>query len=384
MIHDEEPEIPDLTPDQSLSQLEAIFEKGPPAQVLEDSAEDLAVSESLIILFEEEQLPLLLEARHMTPDWSLYVRRFLESYSEEVEKTTNLILPMDSGGPYLYGFALLLDGIPDEIPSLDDVRLQRVRSFVSEMLVAAGDRPNVLIHPNWGTVPDMYMFSFEERRNFFESFFSEESGAEPEFFRKSDEFGDEGFWGWQPEAILGPDNPILSQFPVTFGDDGGVAPMGLVGAFSSRLPPGEGGLQDRLETMKDEEGFQNGIQRLSELFVPEGGGSEGLSVSLVPWSYLLPMAVSLALVRQVIGFLENVRLSGRETLELVPFWEGGALWLHGSLRGRPETREFLLIDEYVWEFVENMVPALLENHLPVRAKWHSLPGDGREKSLGFL
>ena len=385
MIHDEEPEIPNLTPAEALSQLEGVFQKGDPAQVLENPAEDFNVSESLIVLFEEEELPLLHETRFMTPDWSLYVRRFLESYSEEVEKTSNLVSPMDTGGPFLYGFGLLVDGVPEEIPAMEEDRLKRARSIISDMLASMGDRPNVQLHPNWGGISDLYLFSFEERRNFFESFFAEGPGEEPAYLRESGYFSEEGFWGWQPEAILGPDNPILSHYPFISPEGEGVGPITLVGAFSSSLSPGEGGVQDRLERMQDDASFQGGIRRLSELFVSENGsGSEGISVSLVPWSYLLPMAISLSLVQKIIEFLETIQLSGRETFELVPFWEKGFLWLHGSIKGRTETREFLLIDEYVWEFVENMLPALLENHLPLKAQWHPLPGEDRENSLGLL
>ena len=385
MIHDEEPAIPNLTPAEALSQLEGVFQKGAPAQILQDPAEDFSVSESLIVLFEQEELPLLLETRFMTPDWSLYVRRFLESYSEEVEKTSNLVSPTDTGGPFLYGFAILVDGVPEGSPPLEGDRHKRAQSIISDMLVSMGERPNVQIHPNWGGLSDLYLFSFEERRNFFESFFAEEPGEEPAYLRESGYFSEEGFWGWQAEAILGPDNPILSHYPFMSSEGEGSGPITLVGAFSSRLPPGEGGVQDRLERIQDDSSFQGGIRRLSELFAPENGsGSEGISVSLVPWSYLLPMAISLSLVQKIIEFLETVRLSGGEIFELVPFWEKGFLWLHGSIKGRIETREFLLIDEYVWEFVENMVPALLENHLPVKAQWHPLPGDDRENSLGFL
>ncbi|EQD77977.1 hypothetical protein B1A_02533 [mine drainage metagenome] len=83
-------------------------------------------------------------------------------------------------------------------------------------------------------------------------------------------------------------------------------------------------------------------------------------------------------------FVYRMNLSGKETLEMVPFWENGYLWIHASLKGKHEGHDFLIVDEYVLEFLEELIEPVLTESLPVRLKWHPLPKDGRGLSLGLV
>ncbi len=358
-----------------------ILEKGHPDDVLEDEETDHALTECLIEIFEEDALALLGEISSMTPDWSLYIRRFLEAYSEEAEVENPLVLPDSANGSYLYGFGLLADGMlrmPDSL-SPDACRQ------IEEQIEALFDSPEekglkVQLHPEWAEVPDLYRFSFAERRIFLESIFPPVSTEGMTGFMTQEAWG----FGGLPPFPKG--NPVLSCFQDydDEGEDRSLPPLALIGAIFSRVSPEKGNVRERIERFPDDAAFQSRLMDISGLLFPETKGTNDVSLSIVPWSYLLPMAVSLASVQKIVTFLERVRPKGRETLELVPFWEKGFLWLHVSLKGATNTEEFLLIDEYVWEFVSELVPTLLESHLPIRTKWYPLPGEDRNLSLGVL
>lgn len=360
--------------------LNLLFEQGSPEQVLEDESLDHEVSDCLITLFEAESLPLLQKIPAMTPDWSLYVRKFLESYSEEAEVETGLLLPGMDGAHYLYGFGILVDGLESPVKSADPEILEEIKNILKTLFPSGPeDHLSIRLHPGWAGIPDLYLFSYDERRAFLETHFGEDT---------NEVSGVSGVdsWEWDVLSVLENTHPVLSAFPaLPLNGAGRVSPMALVGAISSRTPPGEGSIQERIERFPDDARFQESLREIAHLLQGRSGvHDEDVSVSIVPWSYLLPMSVSLSVVQSIIGFLEEIRVKGKETLELVPFWENGYLWLHASIRGGVETEEFLLIDEYVWEFVSELVPALLDNHLPLRTKWHALPGDGREHSLGLF
>lgn len=368
--------------ESAAARLDHIIRKGPPEDVLSEEEADHAVTESLIEIFEEDALMLLSRMPSMTPEWSLYIRRFLEAYSEEAEVDNPLIVPGAPQENYLYGFGLLADGMVGPRDSLDEETLRQVERMVGELFLSSGDLGlRVHLHPEWAEIPDLYLFSFEERRAFLESMFPPSPGeAYPAYLSPPDP------WMLSRESIPDERHPVLADFLPVNGERGEISqfPIALVGAFYSRIPPENGSVRERIERFPDDVGFQEKLQEISRTLFPGTKGVEDVSLSIVPWSYLLPMAVSLSLVQKVVTFLEHVRPKGRETLELVPFWEKGFLWLHASIRGATETGEFLLIDEYVWEFVSELVPTLLESHLPIRTKWHPLPADGRELSLGVL
>ncbi|MHB1604828.1 MAG: hypothetical protein ACYCTV_00330 [Leptospirales bacterium] len=380
MVGDEETDIPFHDPATASGVLTLLFEKGSPETVLEDGGLDHEVSDCLISLFEAESLSSLLKIPSMTPDWSLYVRKFLENYSEEAEVETGLLLPGIDGAHYLYGFGILVDGLESPLKQVGQESLAEINNIL-KMLFSSGheDQLSIRLHPDWAGIPDLYLFSYDERRAFLETQFGEDMEEIP------GELG-AGSWQWDVLPFLGKSHPVLSTFPApSINGVGRVAPLALVGAISSRVPPGEGSIQERIERFPDDAKFQESLREIARILRgTDAFSEEDVSVSIVPWSYLLPMSISLATVQSIIGFLEGIRLKGKETLDLVPFWENQFLWLHASIRGGGETEEFLLIDEYVWEFVSELVPALLDNHLPMRTKWHALPGDGREYSLGLF
>ena len=370
-------------PDGAVSaakRLGLILEKGHPDEVLEDEETDQALTESLIEIFEEDALPLLGEVPAMTPDWSLYIRRFLEAYSEEAEIENPLVLPDNENGSYLYGFGLLADGVVSSPDLLSAEACRQIEEQIEALFASPDDRGlKVQIHPEWADVSDLYRFSFAERRIFLESMFPPVSAEGLTGFLKAEAWGFSGASGF-PEG-----SPVLLGFQWNAGEeDRTLPPMALVGAIFSRCPPEAGNVRERIERFPDDRVFQSRLMDISGMLFPETKGSNDVSLSIVPWSYLLPMAVSLASVQKIVTFLERARPKGRETLELVPFWEKGFLWLHVSLKGGTQTEELLLIDEYVWEFVSELVPTLLESHLPIRTKWYPLPSENRELSLGLL
>lgn len=378
MAGDEETASSFPDPANASAILTQLFEKGGPAQVLEDDLLDHEISDCLITLFESESLPLLQKIHSMTPDWSLYVRRFLENYSEEAEVETGLLLPGVPGSHYLYGFGILVDGLEAPVRHLDQKSIQGIEDILRTLFPSGqGDDLGIRLHAGWAGIPDLYLFSYDERRAFLETCFGGDAEEIPGIPSLDS-------WEWDVLPILGKNHPILSAFssPGT-QEPGRVSPMALIGAISSRMPPGEGSIQERIERFPDDARFQQSLQDISRLLQGGNVDEDVVSVSIVPWSYLLPMGVSLSVVQCIIGFLEESQPKGKETLELVPFWENNYLWLHASVRGGAESREFLLIDEYVWEFVSELVPTLLANHLPMRTKWHALPSDGRERSLGL-
>ncbi|MCL4461734.1 MAG: hypothetical protein M1297_08520 [Nitrospirae bacterium] len=358
-----------------------ILEKGAPDEVLAEEETDHALTECLVEIFEEDALALLGEIPSMTPDWSLYIRRFLEAYSEEAEVENPLILPDSPDGSYLYGLGLLVDGLPRLPDTLDTDTCRHVESQIEALFGSPADRGlKVQLHPEWAGIPDLYRFSFAERRIFLESIFPSVSTEELSGFTPREVWRLPGDSGFQKG------HPVLREFQDN--DEEGSArtlsPQAIVGAIFSRLPPERGNVRERIEQFPDDAGFQSRLSEISGLLFPEARNAGDVSLSIVPWSYLLPMAVSLACVQKIVAFLERVRPRGRETMEIVPFWEKGFLWLHVSLQGATNTGEFLLIDEYVWEFVSELVPTLLESHLPIRTKWHPLPAENRDLSLGVL
>ncbi|MHB1285703.1 MAG: hypothetical protein ACYCYP_03930 [Leptospirales bacterium] len=379
MFGDKETASSSPDPANASEMLTRLFGKGDPAQVLEDDLLDHEVSECLITLFESESLSLLQRIPSMTPDWSLYVRRFLENYSEEAEVETGLLLPGSDGHHYLYGFGILVDGLDSPLKSLSPTTRQEIESILRNIFpLGKEDHLSIRLNPGWAGIPDLYLFSYDERRAFLETHFGEDT----EEFSESPV---EQTWEWDVLPVLGKSHPVLSSFPhPETRNTGRVPPMALVGAISSRIHPGEGSIQERIERFPDDARFQKCLQEISHLLQGNDGDDEVVSVSIVPWSYLLPMGVSLAIVQNIIGFLEEIHIKGKEVLELVPFWENNLLWLHASTRGGADSGEFLLIDEYVWEFVSELVPTLLNNHLPMRTKWHSLPSEGRNHSLGLF
>ena len=367
-------------PVSAVRRLGHILEKGHPDAVLKDEETDHFLTECLIEVFEEDALALLGEVPAITPDWSLYIRRFLEAYSEEAEIENPLVLPDSENGSYLYGFGLLADGMMNVPATLTPEACRQIEEQVEMLFESPEDRGlKVQIHPEWAEVSDLYRFSFAERRIFLESMFPPISAEGLTGFLKQEA------WGFSESAAFPAENPVLTEFQGNSREeDRTLPPLALVGAVFSRCPPEKGNIRERIERFPDDGAFQVKLMEISGMLFPDTNGANDVSLSIAPWSYLLPMAVSLSSVQKIVTFLERVRPKGREALELIPFWEKGFLWLHVSLKGTTETEEVLLIDEYVWEFVSEVVPTLLDSHLPIRTKWYPLPSENRELSLGLL
>ncbi len=367
-----------------VNSLSQIIDKGPPEVVLESVADDDVVSEVLANLYEMDALGAISSLPSMTPDWSLAIRRFLETYSEGVELEDDLVQIGSSSenSRFMYGFGIMIDGLKTPEISLSADILEGIREKLSRIF-RLQSKSMLYLHPTLALLPELYLFSFEERREFFLEVPEAPLPLSDDLMLDSD---DVSFLSAPVETLLGDEHPVVrymgSSQDLHEGESG--YPVFLMGAVISQNSPMEGGIQEFLEG--DEAGeFDAMLSDIAEIMDPENENADELpSVSILPWSLLFPMGVSLHFQQRVMEFVYRMNLSGKETLEMVPFWEDGYLWIHASLKGKNEGHDFLVVDEYVLEFLEELIEPVLTENLPVRLKWHPLPKDGRGLSLGLV
>ncbi|MDA8059917.1 MAG: hypothetical protein M0Z37_06175 [Nitrospiraceae bacterium] len=365
-----------------INSLSQIIDKGPPEVVLENVEDDDVVSEALATLYEMDSLGAVATLPSMTPDWSLAIRRFLETYSEGVEIEDNLVQigSASENSRFMYGFGIMVDGLERAGTSLPADLLEGIREKLSAVFKLQS-KSMLYLHPTLALLPELYLFSFEERREFFLEVPESESGT-PDILSPEDE----SFLSAPVETLLGDEHPVVRYLggmdELNEGEPGN--PVFIMGSVISRNSPMEGGIQEFLEG--DETGeFDALLSEIGEMLDPENENADELpSVSILPWSLLFPMGVSLHFQQKVMEFVYRLNLSGKETLEMVPFWENGYLWIHATLKGKNEGHDFLVVDEYVLEFLEELIEPVLTESLPVRLKWHPLPKDGRGLSLGLV
>lgn len=382
--HDHSHDMADGNISELINSLSQIIDKGPPEIVLENVEDDDIVSEALATLYEMDSLGAISSLPPMTPDWSLAIRRFLETYSEGVELEDDLIQidATSENSRFMYGFGIMIDGLerPDTLLSPDV--LEAIREKLSK-LFHLQSISLVYLHPTLALLPELYLFSFEERREFFLEVPDAKAPIPADLGSSPDDIS---FLSAPVESLLGEEHPVVrylgSSQELHEGESG--YPVFLMGSVISQNSPMEGGIQEFLEG--DETGeFDLILSEIGEILDPEKENEEELpSVSILPWSLLFPMGVSLHFQQRVMEFIYRMNLSGKETLEMVPFWENGHLWIHASLKGKNEGQDFLVVDEYVLEFLEELIEPVLSESLPVRLKWHPLPKDGRGLSLGLV
>ena len=367
-----------------INSLSQVIDKGPPEVVLENVADDDVVSEALATLYEMDSLGAISALPSITPDWSLAIRRFLETYSEGVEVEDDLVQigGTSENSRFMYGFGIMIDGLERPDPSLSPDILEKIQEKLSNVFHLQS-KSMLYLHPTLALLPELYLFSFEERREFFLEV-PESQILLPDGLASMSEEG--SFLSAPVETILGDEHPVVrylgSSQELHEGESG--YPVFLMGSVISQNSPMEGGIQEFLEG--DDAGiFDAVLSEIGEILDPENENADDLpSVSILPWSLLFPMGVSLHFQQRVMEFVYRMNLSGKETLEMVPFWENGFLWIHASLKGKNEGHDFLVVDEYVLEFLEELIEPVLTESLPVRLKWHPLPKDGRGLSLGLV
>jgi len=118
---------------------------------------------------------------------------------------------------------------------------------------------------------------------------------------------------------------------------------------------------------------------------------EGGQVSLVPWSILLPMGVTIEMGAFLSEVVENQKDFGkkgkdaRKSLDITPVWRDGTLMaeLDLSVPGKGPAR-FPVVDDYVAGFMENYVPEIVQSMMGLTVRWNKKKGGGRFLSLGVL
>ncbi len=372
-------------PTELVNSLTQIIDKGPPEVVLENPADDDIVSEALATLYEMDRLGEIAHIPTMTPDWSLAIRRFLESYSEGVELEGGLVQigTQEENSRFMYGFGILLDGYSGSGASLPSVVLEKIRGSLSSLFQLKSPSL-VYVHPTMATLSELYLFSFEERREFFLEV-PDSSGPIP--FTLGGEESDEGFLSASTGTLLGENHPVVQHFGDSAAMNSGEPgyPVVVLGAVILDKSPLEGGIQEFLEG-EDSGLFESILSEIGEMLsgAERDEEEESPSVSILPWSLLLPMGVSLHFQQRVMEYVHRLSVSGKETLEMVPFWENGYLWIHATVKGRQDGRDFLVVDEYILEFLEDLIEPVFAENLPLRLKWHPLPKEGRDLSLGLV
>ncbi|BAM07242.1 hypothetical protein [Leptospirillum ferrooxidans] len=382
--HDHSHDTSDEDLNELINSLSQVIDKGTPEVVLENVEDDDVVSEALATLYEMDSLGVISSLPSITPDWSLAIRRFLETYSEGVEVEDDLVQigGTSENSRFMYGFGIMIDGLERPDLSLSPDTLEKIQEKLSSVFQLRS-KSMLYLHPTLALLPELYLFSFEERREFFLEV-PESQTLLPDGLGSVSEEG--SFLSAPVETILGEEHPVVrylgSSQELHEGESG--YPVFLMGSVISQNSPMEGGIQEFLEG--DDTGLFDAIlSEIGEMLDPENENADDLpSVSILPWSLLFPMGVSLHFQQRVMEFVYRMNLSGKETLEMVPFWENGFLWIHASLKGKNEGHDFLVVDEYVLEFLEELIEPVLTESLPVRLKWHPLPKDGRGLSLGLV
>ncbi len=382
--HDHSHDTSDEDLNELINSLSQVIDKGTPEVVLENVEDDDVVSEALATLYEMDSLGVISSLPSITPDWSLAIRRFLETYSEGVEVEDDLVQigGTSENSRFMYGFGIMIDGLERPDLSLSPDTLEKIQEKLSSVFQLRS-KSMLYLHPTLALLPELYLFSFEERREFFLEV-PESQTLLPDGLGSVSEEG--SFLSAPVETILGEEHPVVrylgSSQELHEGESG--YPVFLMGSVISQNSPMEGGIQEYLEG--DDTGLFDAIlSEIGEMLDPENENADDLpSVSILPWSLLFPMGVSLHFQQRVMEFVYRMNLSGKETLEMVPFWENGFLWIHASLKGKNEGHDFLVVDEYVLEFLEELIEPVLTESLPVRLKWHPLPKDGRGLSLGLV
>ena len=388
-------EIMTDNPDKLVGELAAILRLGPPSEALKEDDLSMRFSDILDILAEERELGVLADLPEVTPEWSLFIRNYLEIShdrfdleSEEGEEERPDRDSMDPGDA-VFGLGLLVDldhALPEAL-TLD--ALAPLAQLLETALSDSTHLVQVFLHPRVLSFADVYTFSYDSRRGFVEErlnfgFSMDSSGSLDEMPVMMAEalMGD---WDQPAEEILVSSDPLLRSFGPS-REKGRGALVGVVRV----TPPyaGEWGeiLDERFSgTIQEEVG--EAISRVFDLSGPFEGErepEEGGHVSLVPWSLLLPMAATIELGASLAKSLEEETIHP-ERVSMTPVWRDRVLWIEveGRSPGNKPSR-FLAVDEYVGQFMEHYVPGVMESMMGLSVRWNKRKGGGRFLSLGVV
>ncbi|MCL5285587.1 MAG: hypothetical protein M1313_07565 [Nitrospirae bacterium] len=388
--------MPD-NPDNLAGDLVEILRQGPPSEALKSEELSMRFSDLLDLLAEDRELGVLADIPEMTPDWSLFIRNYLEishdRFDLEVSSEEGNGAGNTSPEPEdaVFGIGLLVD-LDHPLPeSLTLEALAPLARLLETALSDSSHLVQVFLHPRVLSFADIYTFSYDSRRGFVEErlnfgFSMESSGSFDEMPVMMAEalMGD---WDQPADELLAPSDPVLR----TFGPSRGNGRGALVGVVRMTPPyEGEWGeiLDERFSGAIQEE-VGDAISRVFDETRPFSGGGdpeegEGGHVSLVPWSLLLPMAATIELGASLAISLEEETIHP-ERVAMTPVWRDRALWI--EVEGRSPSKKpfrFLAVDEYVGHFMEHYVPGVMESMMGLSVRWNKRKGGGRFLSLGVV
>ena len=127
--HDHSHDTSDEDLNELINSLSQVIDKGTPEVVLENVEDDDVVSEALATLYEMDSLGVISSLPSITPDWSLAIRRFLETYSEGVEVEDDLVQigGTSENSRFMYGFGIMIDGLERPDLSLSPDILEKIQ-----------------------------------------------------------------------------------------------------------------------------------------------------------------------------------------------------------------------------------------------------------------
>ncbi len=387
----------EITPgdlERPIDELVWILRQGPPTEVLKDDDLSMRFSDILDFMAEDRQLGELVQLPEMTPDWSLFIRNYLEISHDrfDLEEEEGEVGELPGGDLHeakdaVFGIGLLVD-LDQPLPEV--LTLDALAPLARILETALSDPTRVVqvfLHPRVLSFADIYTFSYDSRRGFVEErinfgFSMDSSGSFDEVPVMMAEalLGD---WDQPADDLMVPSDPVIRAFGPS-RESGRGALVGVV--RMTPPPPGDwGDLLDECFAGDLQEEVGDAVFRIFDLArpFPEGGG-EGGHVSFVPWSLLLPMAATIELGASLARSLDEESIHP-ERVSMTPVWRDRVLWIEveGSFGGKKPAR-FLAVDEYVAQFMEHYVPGVMESMMGLSVRWNKRKGGGRFLSLGVV
>ncbi len=380
-------------PEKPIEELVEILRQGPPSEVLKDDELSMRFSDILDFLSEDRQLGELAQLSEMTPDWSLFIRNYLEishdRFDLELDEIGDESMEEDlhEPGDAVFGIGLLVDldqPLPEAL-TLD--ALAPLARILETALSDSSKVAQVFLHPRVLSFADIYTFSYDSRRGFVEErinfgFSMDSSGSfdEVPVMMADALLGD---WDQPADDLMAPSDPVLRSFGSS-RESGRGALVGVV----RMTPPPSGDWGEVLDecfagTLQEEVG--EAVSRIFDLARPfPEGEAEGGHVSLVPWSLLLPMAATIELGASLAKSLDEESIHP-ERVAMTPVWRDRVLWIEVEGRfGKNKPARFLAVDEYVAQFMEHYVPGVMESMMGLSVRWNKRKGGGRFLSLGVV
>ena len=380
-------------PEKPIEELVEILRQGPPSEVLKDDELSMRFSDILDFLSEDRQLGELAQLSEMTPDWSLFIRNYLEishdrfDLEEDEGEDEAMEESVHEPGDAVFGIGLLVDLDQPLSEALTLDALSPLARILETALSDSTRAVQVFLHPRVLSFADIYTFSYDSRRGFVEErinfgFSMDSSGSfdEVPVMMADALLGD---WDQPADELMVPSDPVLRAFGSSLESGRGA----LVGVVRMTPPPSGdwGEILDECFAGPLQEEVGVAVSRIFDLArpFPEGEG-EGGHVSFVPWSLLLPMAATIELGASLAKSLDEESIHP-ERVAMTPVWRDRVLWIEVEGRfGKDKPARFLAVDEYVAQFMEHYVPGVMESMMGLSVRWNKRKGGGRFLSLGVV